>query len=143
MEGDEAALLRGINAARGDDAPRLVYADWLEENGRPERAAWIRAALAGGRETVAYWHGNIPDSGAHLMSDGTRFVLSRWLVASLSPAAIASEAAIATAVRNAPMKCCGLPIARAEAREIGGLWWAVDLEYSEKAHATPAAPAQV
>lgn len=28
---DEAALLRGILEAPGDDAPRLVYADWLEE----------------------------------------------------------------------------------------------------------------
>jgi uncharacterized protein (TIGR02996 family) len=32
MTADGAALLRAILAAPADDAPRLVYADWLEEN---------------------------------------------------------------------------------------------------------------
>ena len=39
---DEAALLRTICATPADDLPRLVYADWLEENGRSERAEFIR-----------------------------------------------------------------------------------------------------
>jgi uncharacterized protein (TIGR02996 family) len=39
---DGAALLRAVLADPGDDAPRLVYADWLEENGQPERAEFIR-----------------------------------------------------------------------------------------------------
>jgi uncharacterized protein (TIGR02996 family) len=39
---DGDALLRAICANPRDDLPRLVYADWLEENGRPERAAFIR-----------------------------------------------------------------------------------------------------
>ncbi len=39
---DRAALLRSILAAPDDDAPRLVYADWLDENGEPERAEFIR-----------------------------------------------------------------------------------------------------
>jgi uncharacterized protein (TIGR02996 family) len=30
-------------AAKADDGPRLVYADWLDENGDRERAAFIRA----------------------------------------------------------------------------------------------------
>ena len=38
----DAALLAAIRAAPADDAPRLVYADWLDEHGRPERAAFIR-----------------------------------------------------------------------------------------------------
>ena len=33
---DEAALLRAITAHADDDTPRLVYADWLDEN-RPDR----------------------------------------------------------------------------------------------------------
>ena len=37
------AFLRAIFAAPDDDTPRLVYADFLEENGKPERAALIRA----------------------------------------------------------------------------------------------------
>jgi uncharacterized protein (TIGR02996 family) len=38
----EEALLQAILAAPDDDAVRLVYADWLEENGRPQRAELIR-----------------------------------------------------------------------------------------------------
>jgi uncharacterized protein (TIGR02996 family) len=39
----QAAFLADIAANAEDDAPRLVYADWLEENGDAERAAFIRA----------------------------------------------------------------------------------------------------
>lgn len=37
------ALYHAILANPGDDTPRLVYADWLEENGSPEEAEFIRA----------------------------------------------------------------------------------------------------
>jgi uncharacterized protein (TIGR02996 family) len=40
--GDRDAILEAIFAAPADDAPRLVYADWLEEHGDPEYAAFIR-----------------------------------------------------------------------------------------------------
>jgi uncharacterized protein (TIGR02996 family) len=40
------ALLRDIVEDPEDDAPRLVYADWLEDHGRPERAELIRAQIA-------------------------------------------------------------------------------------------------
>ncbi|HVK07462.1 MAG TPA: ribosomal protein L7/L12 [Gemmataceae bacterium] len=43
---DEAALLAAIQAAPADDAPRLVYADWLDEHGRSDRADAIRAEHA-------------------------------------------------------------------------------------------------
>jgi uncharacterized protein (TIGR02996 family) len=36
------AFLADIIAHPADDAPRLIYADWLEENGQPERAEFIR-----------------------------------------------------------------------------------------------------
>jgi uncharacterized protein (TIGR02996 family) len=39
---DEDAFLAAIRAAPGDDAPRLVYADWLEELGRFAEAEFIR-----------------------------------------------------------------------------------------------------
>lgn len=42
MTADEEALLRAVVDAPGDDAPRLVYADWLEEHGHPERAEYLR-----------------------------------------------------------------------------------------------------
>jgi uncharacterized protein (TIGR02996 family) len=40
-----AALLAGVLAAPEDDVPRLVAADWLEENGEPERAEFIRCQI--------------------------------------------------------------------------------------------------
>ncbi len=41
-EPESHALMRGILAEPDDDTPRLVYADWLEENGQPERGQHIR-----------------------------------------------------------------------------------------------------
>jgi uncharacterized protein (TIGR02996 family) len=38
----EAAFLRTIRGAPADDVPRLVFADWLEEHGQPERGEFIR-----------------------------------------------------------------------------------------------------
>ena len=39
---DEQGLLAAIWAEPHDDTPRLVYADWLQENGRAGRAEFIR-----------------------------------------------------------------------------------------------------
>jgi len=54
---DDEAFLRAIVDAPGDDAPRLVYADWLDERGDPrgaylrEEAAWAAPWRAGSRPT--------------------------------------------------------------------------------------------
>ena len=37
------AFLQAILDAPDDDTPRLVYADWLEEHGQPDRAEFIRS----------------------------------------------------------------------------------------------------
>ena len=42
---DRDALLEAVFAAPDDDAPRLVYADWLDENGHPEQADFIRRQI--------------------------------------------------------------------------------------------------
>ncbi len=43
---DEAALLAAIAAHPEEDTPRLMFADWLEENGRPAaRAEFIRVQV--------------------------------------------------------------------------------------------------
>jgi uncharacterized protein (TIGR02996 family) len=39
---DEQAFLDAVIAAPDDDAPRLIYADWLDEHNQPERAEFIR-----------------------------------------------------------------------------------------------------
>src|SRR4051812_1418443 len=47
---DRDALLASIHATPDDDAPRLVFADWLDEHGEPERAEFIRLQVAQRRE---------------------------------------------------------------------------------------------
>ncbi|HEX5269083.1 MAG TPA: TIGR02996 domain-containing protein [Gemmataceae bacterium] len=42
----EDALLLAVLADPDDDAPRLIYADWLDENGDGERAEFIRVQIA-------------------------------------------------------------------------------------------------
>jgi uncharacterized protein (TIGR02996 family) len=44
MTHDEA-FLQDIRAAPDDDGPRRVYADWLEDNGQPARADFLRAQI--------------------------------------------------------------------------------------------------
>jgi uncharacterized protein (TIGR02996 family) len=50
---EREAFLAAIAAAPADDLPRLVFADWLDENGDPERAAFIRAQV----RRAAEWDG--------------------------------------------------------------------------------------
>ncbi|MDB5313612.1 MAG: hypothetical protein JWO38_7814 [Gemmataceae bacterium] len=42
MTDEQRTFLAAIRANPDDDTPRLVYADWLEEHGDPDRAAFIR-----------------------------------------------------------------------------------------------------
>jgi uncharacterized protein (TIGR02996 family) len=42
---DELALLTAIIANPDEDTPRLMFADWLQENGQPERAEFIRVQI--------------------------------------------------------------------------------------------------
>ena len=50
---EQSALLRAIRDDPPDDGVRLVYADWLDENDQPDRAAFIRAQIHGDRERAA------------------------------------------------------------------------------------------
>jgi uncharacterized protein (TIGR02996 family) len=42
---DERAILKAVCDAPDDDFPRMAYADWCEENGRPRRAEFVRIQL--------------------------------------------------------------------------------------------------
>jgi uncharacterized protein (TIGR02996 family) len=44
---EEVAFLRAIADAPEDDAPRLVYADWLDERGEAARAEYLRVECRG------------------------------------------------------------------------------------------------
>jgi uncharacterized protein (TIGR02996 family) len=57
------ALLAGILAHPDEDAPRLVYADWLQEHGEPYRADFLRvqielARLRAAERTLPYSFGD-------------------------------------------------------------------------------------
>jgi uncharacterized protein (TIGR02996 family) len=41
MISDGSALFRAVRENPADNNPRLVYADWLQENGQPERGEFI------------------------------------------------------------------------------------------------------
>lgn len=49
-----AGLIRDVILNPDDDVPRLVIADWLEDNDDPERAAFIRLQCALAREEPGY-----------------------------------------------------------------------------------------
>lgn len=82
----DEALLRGVLEAPSDDAPRLVYADWLEERGEAERAEYIRSKIRWPHRAdhVEYMRGNAvgcpvlewPDSMASIC--GTREYQPEW-----------------------------------------------------------------
>jgi uncharacterized protein (TIGR02996 family) len=61
------ALLKAVLAAPDDDLPRLVYADWLEENGRGEHAEFVRAQveLAASEPTHAKEQHDLSESPSH------------------------------------------------------------------------------
>lgn len=51
MRTDREALIAGIAADTGNDLRKLVFADWLEEHGEPERAEFIRLVVERGGPT--------------------------------------------------------------------------------------------
>ncbi len=58
---DEAAFLAALKANPADDTARLVYADWLDEHGEPQKAEYLRliAKLAIENENIAE-HPSVP-----------------------------------------------------------------------------------
>lgn len=50
---DCLSFLAAIRAAADDDAPRLIFSDWLEENGEEEWAEYIRLSLRFQRDQLS------------------------------------------------------------------------------------------
>lgn len=53
---DDAAFLAKIIEAPDEDAPRLVYADWLQEHGREEQARFVRGLVATSHLPGTFWN---------------------------------------------------------------------------------------
>jgi uncharacterized protein (TIGR02996 family) len=74
---EHPGFLRDIIEHPDDDAPRLIYADWLEENGQPERAELIRV-----QDELAHHH---PDYAPRSLQDREASLLVRRRLAILRP----------------------------------------------------------
>ena len=64
---EQAQLLAAIVAEPDEDTPRLVYADWLQENGDTEQAQFIRDSIVLARAP----HGSETESLARRVQSGT------------------------------------------------------------------------
>jgi uncharacterized protein (TIGR02996 family) len=102
---DHDALLQAIGDYPEEDTPRLMYADWLEENGEPERADFVRTqvelarpGLAAAdrypfvRKNVYYltnfarrWKSELPDLDGITWGDFNRGLIEEVLVAGERP----------------------------------------------------------
>jgi uncharacterized protein (TIGR02996 family) len=74
---DEHAFWNAIRAAPYDAAPKLVYADWLDERGQTERAAAIRDHVAGRSE--AEERKLVDAICADIDANGPRLAFVDWL----------------------------------------------------------------
>lgn len=67
---EEWALRRAVVESPDDDLPRLIFADWLDDQGQPDRAAFIRAQIALDRAepwsavAAAARHGSLAEADA-------------------------------------------------------------------------------
>jgi uncharacterized protein (TIGR02996 family) len=80
---DGDTLYRSILAAPADDAPRLVYADWLEEHGDLERAELIRQMVHFPRDRTRY---RPPEPGSNYWPNAPNwlgYVVRRGFVAEI------------------------------------------------------------
>src|SRR5215218_8501544 len=102
---DHDALLNAIGEHPEEDTPRLMYADWLEENGQPERADFVRTQVEVAkpglsaaerlplvRKNVYYLNNHVPEWKAELpqvdgitWGDFNRGLIEQVLVASDEP----------------------------------------------------------
>ena len=93
------AILDDVCRDPRDWTPRHVYADWCEDNGRPQRAALIRAMLAGLSEEASWmFHPIAPDLNCPVLIDhaipGTyRLVSVDWRVTD-APSLVAHPAEV-------------------------------------------------
>lgn len=73
------ALRRAVIADPDDDMPRLVYADWLEEHGQSERAAFIRAQMEAVRAEPFSQQAREAETRANRLLDSHRYAWTRHL----------------------------------------------------------------
>src|SRR3982750_4314118 len=79
---DHDPLLAAIIADPDEDTPRLVFADWLDEHGEPERAEFIRVTIGGFRPNDLHATGGAPRADSEVM----RQTIETWRACGWQPA---------------------------------------------------------
>jgi uncharacterized protein (TIGR02996 family) len=81
--GTEEALLQDVRETPDDDIPRLIYADWLDDHGQPERAEFIRLQCCAARHPEDDLRRQAPEARAQVLLEARReeweMGLPRWL----------------------------------------------------------------
>src|SRR6478609_7355432 len=80
---DGAGLLAAVRADPADDVPRLVYSDWLDEQGQADFAHFIRHQIAVDTAPLVYEIRGHAPRGERIKSGGHAFDeswLTRFLV---------------------------------------------------------------
>jgi uncharacterized protein (TIGR02996 family) len=72
----EEAFIQSIREAPADDAPRLIYADWLEEHGQADRAEFIRIQCQLARGNVS--NPELPSDFLSLQARAECLLKSNW-----------------------------------------------------------------
>jgi uncharacterized protein (TIGR02996 family) len=103
---DQQAFLRAIAETPDDDAPRLVYADWLEEHGDPDRAEFIRVQcrLAERERAADVIFGDPDEERARLLANANG---DRW--AAELPVTVGVSYSFFLAFRGFPLVRCRNP----------------------------------
>lgn len=70
---DEQAFLDRIAATPADYAPHGVYADWLDENDRPEEADWHRAWSAEKAAAARKWFDKFAEENSGVWEDSKEY----------------------------------------------------------------------
>jgi len=100
---DRAALYAAVCANPDDDTPRLVFADWLDENGEAKRAAFIRAQVELHRTAGA----DTPAAAAYETFEAESpagYDILDWSAVDAEVGAIAAAVAATRKARFAPTK---------------------------------------
>jgi uncharacterized protein (TIGR02996 family) len=71
---EQAALLRAVASDPADDAPRLVYADWLDEHGNSDPASLIRRMVAAPTYAFSWKRSGRPPKTRYQHSEPVRLI---------------------------------------------------------------------
>jgi uncharacterized protein (TIGR02996 family) len=115
---DRDALLRTIADSPGDDAPRLIYADWCTEHGEPESGEFIRRLLQTPRGA-----GDVAELVKHPAPNGVAYFVR----------ADGADQAAADVLRAIPFEFLpGRPLENLTCQRLADDRWQVVAQYKER-----------